>query len=292
MRKLFAIGAVMFVSGCAADDAADQDEVSQQVIGGWAAGAWGTTSDIVGLDTGWGIGGSTCVLSVVRGNLTQGGSGGPAAVQSEAGIENGLNGDYFIVGHGGAIGLPGNQRVWVGNPVMAGGVCVPQHMSAFGVWHSALPQQSLSPPVKIANSAFTRRCFLTSIHAGDGIFSHWADSVSVVEVGQIDSQHPSTGWYLQGTLTSNPDSGQQALATAACIDFPSINAEWGGAFGGATNTMTTGNGVKMCGLTGIFGAFNVNSYSDGVALNAPSTQTGNWTMTVSANKFATADCVQ
>ena len=76
------------------------------------------------------------------------------------------------------------------------------------------------------------------------------------------------------------------------IDFPSISAEWGGAFGGAPNTMTTGGGVKMCGLTGIYGAFNVNSYSNGVSLNAPSTQNGNWTMTISANKFASADCVQ
>jgi hypothetical protein len=266
--------------------------VSQQVIGGWAVGAWGTTSDPVGLDTGWGIGGSTCVLSAVLGNLTQGGSGGPAAVQSEAGIENGLNGDYFIVGHGGAVGLPGGGRVWAGNPVMAGGVCVPSQMTAFNVWRSALPQQSVSPPVKIANSAFRRRCFLTSIRAGDGIFSHWADSVSVVEVGAIDSQHPSTGWYIQGTLTSNPNTGQQAMATAACVDFPSVDAEWTGAFGGATNWMTSGDGVKMCGLTGIFGAFNVSSYANGVSLTAPATLTGNWTMTVAANKFATADCVQ
>ena len=76
------------------------------------------------------------------------------------------------------------------------------------------------------------------------------------------------------------------------MDFPPITGEWFGAFGGATNTMTTGGGIKMCGLTGIFGAFTTNSFSNGVVLNAPSAQSGNWTMTVSSGKFAEATCIQ
>jgi hypothetical protein len=289
MQRLLIMGIAMSVSACVVGDATDDIRTSQQLISGWAIGAWGTTTDTVGLDTGWSTASSTCVLSAVLGNLTQGASGHAGDVQSEAAIEDGVNGHYFILGHGGA-----HQGVWWGNPVMAGGVCVPYVTTAFNIWTSSLPQFGVTPPKKLANSFSTRRCFLTSISSGGGIFGQWADSVSVVQIGigQTDAQHPTTGWYLQGTLASNPDTGQQATATAACIDFPSISAEWGGAFGGATNTMTTGGGVKMCGLTGIYGAFNVNSYSNGVSLNAPSTQNGNWTMTVSANKFASADCVQ
>jgi hypothetical protein len=287
MQRLFTIGAAMFMAACAVEGAEDDLGTTQQLISGWAVGAWGTTSDTVGLDTGWSIASSTCVLSAVLGNLTQGGAGHPGDVASEAGIENGLNGHYFIVGHGGA-----NHGVWANNPVMAGGVCVPYQTTAFNIWTSALPQFGVAPPKKIANSAFNRRCFLTSIVSGGGIFGQWADSVRVLEISQPDAQHSSTGWYIQGTLASNPDTGQQASATAACIDFPSISAEWGGAFGGATNPMTTGNGVKMCGLTGIFGAFNVNSYGNGASLTAPPAQNGNWSMTVAPSKFATANCIQ
>ena len=51
--------------------------------------------------------------------------------------------------------------------------------------------------------------------------------------------------------------------------------------------MTSGNGIKMCDLTAIDGAFTTTG--EGAILNAPRTQTGNWTMTVSA---AEADCIQ
>jgi hypothetical protein len=48
----------------------------------------------------------------------------------------------------------------------------------------------------------------------------------------------------------------------------------------------------MCGLQGIYGAFNVDSWNDGVKITAPSTLGGNWTMTVSPGKWGEALCIQ
>jgi hypothetical protein len=48
----------------------------------------------------------------------------------------------------------------------------------------------------------------------------------------------------------------------------------------------------MCGLYAVRGPFNIDSISNGVMLNPPSTQTGNWVLTVSAGKTASYRCVQ
>ncbi len=303
MRSLITMGMAMALAACTIDAPPDDghdkgngsdDGVAEAFVAGWSAAAWGTTADFTGLDTGWSSPSSTCVLTGVLGNLTRGDFFQVGDVQAEAAATVGPNGHWFVEGHGGAYTNDVNRSVAYGNPVMAGVVCVPYKATAFGSWRSQDPMFGTAPPKRFADLAPTRRCFLSKIFSGAGIFGQWADSAQVVriDVGHTDGSHPTPGWYVQGTLQSNTYTGEPATVDATCIDFPSIDGEWGGAFGGATNPMTTGGGVKMCGLTGIFGAFNQNSYSDGVRLNAPSTQTGNWSMTVSANKFATANCVE
>jgi hypothetical protein len=59
-----------------------------------------------------------------------------------------------------------------------------------------------------------------------------------------------------------------------------------------TYTLTNGGGIKACALTGIMGAFNVNSYTDGVTMNFPAQINGNWSLTVTAGKFATWACAR
>jgi hypothetical protein len=124
------------------------------------------------------------------------------------------------------------------------------------------------------------------------MFSQTSDYVRVKEIVTPGGTHPTAGWYVEGTLVS-PDSTRNAFVWATCIDFPAISAEWTGAFGNHTYAMTTGSdGAKFCGLQGIYGAFSANNYASGAFLNAPATQTGNWTMTVTAGKYAEADCIQ
>ena len=83
----------------------------------------------------------------------------------------------------------------------------------------------------------------------------------------------------------------EALASAACYDFPVGTGFYWGQFGGPyTNTMTWGTAVKACGLTHLEGGFNVDDFSDGVYLNAPTGANGNWSMTVTAGKVGGAVC--
>jgi hypothetical protein len=150
----------------------------------------------------------------------------------------------------------------------------------------------MAGPKKIAGLSANRRCFLHSIHTGDGMFNS-SRYARVRKYTTTDADHPTTGWYVESNLQSSTVTGAHALVGAVCVEFSAIEGEWGWGYGGAgTWPMTDGNGRKMCGLTGISGAFNVESYSNGVGLNAPSTQTGNWSLTLSANKGAEVLCIQ
>jgi hypothetical protein len=297
MRKtLITMGLLFAAPSCVLDTGDTGDGVetadTQQAITGWAVGFHGTTTDMVGADTGWSSSTSTCVLTAVTGDLGEGGYYEINDVASVAEVTGGSNGHYFIIAHGGAYTNQVNARVWANNPVGAGVVCVPYPNSATGVWKTQPAKYGVAPPKKITGLAANRRCFLSGIIGGEQNFTHYADSMVVKQITTTDPSHPTTGWYVEGTVASNPYTEAPSYANATCIDFPQISGEWGGAFGGATNTMTTGTGKKMCGLTGLFGAYNVNSYSNGTMLNAPAAQTGNWTMTVSASKFSQANCIE
>jgi hypothetical protein len=292
MRKTLMMSVIASLSACAIDgeeDGAEDVETSEteQDITGWSTGAWGTLRDLVGADTGWDADVSTCVMTAVTGDLGEGGYWQSADHPSAAWIKPRSNGNYYMIAHGGAYANQTNTSSWADNKVMVGAVCVPYPKSAEAQYKSG------NLPVKISNFISGRRCFLNGISGGGQIFTHSNDTVRIRKITTTDSKHPTTGWYLEGTLSSNPYTGQPAYASAYCIDCPSISAEWGWGYGPVTNQpMTSGTGKKMCGLVRVHGAFNVNSWTNGVTLNPPSTQTGNWTLTVSSGKYAEVNCIQ
>jgi hypothetical protein len=286
----------LLVAGCATDDLDTEtpDDVelgtTQQELGGWLAATWGTTTDMVGLDTGMNSSTTTCVLSAVRGDLGEGGYWQASTDVASAAHVVAKDGTWRLLAHGGAYTDQVNHRVWANNKVLGGAVCVDGAPGATKFWKSA--DGYVAAPEKIASLATNRRCFLNGVYGGGQIFTHASDYVRVRKIETVDATHPTTGWYVEGNLKSNPYTGQPAFAQGRCIDFADIDGEWGGAFGGATYTLTTGSGVKMCGLQGVYGAFNVDSWTDGVMINAPSSLSGNWTMTVSSGKFGEALCIQ
>src|SRR5690348_8263150 len=77
IRSIMAMG--LLAAGCTVDDPSidTPDDVelgtTQQELGGWLAATWGTTTDMVGLDTGMNSSTTTCFLSAVRGDLGEGG---------------------------------------------------------------------------------------------------------------------------------------------------------------------------------------------------------------------------
>ena len=150
--------------------------------------------------------------------------------------------------------------------------------------------------LKISGLVTNRECFLTGITGGEHL---WNDSEKFGRVRKIttpDATHPTSGWYVEGNERSDVDGGH-AYVTASCVDFPSLALLWDtpkeAPAGGAAVTVpiTTGGGVKACGLRTIRGAFNKNSWTDGVRITPPSSATGTWNMTVSAGKFGRAVCV-
>jgi len=303
MRRTCLLGLAVSLSACAMDDTEngdlDTETVTEELVSGWAFGAWGTTTDLTGFDTGWSTTNSTCVLAQVTGNLTEGGYWQIYDDLSEASVGyrfGSNNNDYWIEGHGGSYTDQTNHRSWANNPVMAGAVCVPYTGPDPVEWKSQEPQFGIAPPKKIAGLASTRRCFLTGIRSGSGAFGKSTDFARVVKIkaADVDSTHPTTGWYVESNLQSNATTGVPAFVSAACIDFPSIWAEWGAWFGDATFTITAdGDSLpKMCGLTGLHGAWNVNSWTNGATIKPPSGQGGLWKMTVSAGKSAEANCIE
>ncbi|WP_159396735.1 hypothetical protein [Sorangium cellulosum] len=82
---------------------------------------------------------------------------------------------------------------------------------------------------------------------------------------------------------------------AGCIDFPTgttfISGETVSFAGFTTNEdIDTRPGIKACALTGIEGAFNQNSFTDGAMIEPPATINGTWKITVTNGKKARWAC--
>jgi hypothetical protein len=149
-------------------------------------------------------------------------------------------------------------------------------------------------PLRLGAALANRQCFLQGIVGGGEIFTHNGDYVRVKKYTTTDATHPNTGWYLESNLVRTPGTGQPAHVTAACIDFPTITNAWNpGTVGQGTTTLTSGSGIKMCGLQALEGSFNVNNVNDGVRINAPTGLWGQWSVTVSTgNKSAKVQCIE
>lgn len=123
-----AVGLIVSGSACAIDgaddDATGTTGTTEQDISGWAPGSWGTTTDLVGFDTGWPTSSTVCVMTGVDGNLGEGGYWEVMDEPSVAAIEWTAT-NWRVIAHGGAYTNQVNQRVWANNPVNVATVCIP-----------------------------------------------------------------------------------------------------------------------------------------------------------------------
>jgi hypothetical protein len=267
-------------------------------LSGYLASGHATTTDVVGVPMG-STSTFTCFLSGVSGNLnvgTQPGFGcGTKGLESIAEVteKHPSTGQYWLIAHGGACISNVNLQVWDNNPVQAMGTCFP---TADNVKESYWQHGA---PVKVAGlnapNNKVRRCFLSGIW---GIAGAWNSSNRFAKVRKVtatDSSHSTTGWYIEANLPMSSDDSHPRVA-ARCVDFPQgtdITVDTTPLQSTTkTYTIASEGGVKACALMGIKGAFNVNSYSDGVVMNFPSSATGNWTLTVTGGKTATWACAK
>lgn len=293
MRKLMAMSLFAMVSGCVTDEGDVLDEElgsTEQAVTGWLEGGFTSTTSLSGWDTGKSTSTHTCVLSQVGGDLGEGSQFQSTDVRSTAAIRANASGRWEVFAHGGAYTNQTNDRVWANNVVTASTVCVPYPRVAISqpTWTSGdLPRRLGSAPAN-------RRCFLQGIVSGGQVFTHSDDFVRVKKWTTTDATHPLTGWYVEGNLQTQAANGIEASVTAVCIDFPTIAGEWNsGLEVPGTTTLTSGTGIKMCGLQSLVGAFNVNTWNNGAVIDPPlGLPNGQWTMTVSNGKRARALCIQ
>jgi hypothetical protein len=265
-------------------------------LSGYLAAGRATTTDLVGFDMG-SMSASTCFLSGVSGNLNKGseqGFGcGNQGVESTAEVSDKFptTGHYWLIAHGGACANQVNQQVWENNPVQGMATCF---LTADNVKEALWTHGN---PVKVAGldapNNKVRRCFLSGIWGIAGAWNSSSRFAKVRKVTATDSTHSTTGWYIEANLPMAADGSHPEVA-ARCVDFPqgtSITADTTSLQSTTkTHTIASGGGVKACALMGIKGAFNVNSFTDGVVMNFPASSTGNWTLTVTGGKTATWAC--
>ena len=283
--KREALAILIAVSGCAIEESDDDFGETSQDVDWIGPISWGTTNDLDGANTGLPAGSHVCVINAVGGDISSGGGRelGPDPGNGDihgvvSVIENAEGGNRRLLAHGGRYGW----QNWANSPVKGGATCMAGEYSRQGVWKTF--SRHAANRKFLTYGAPGRVCFLTGVYAGSDMMNKQTDYAKVAYEASTNE------WYIDSSMIG--DDWNTGYVFAGCIDFPSVTGYWGGAFGGATNTMTTGNGVKFCGLQGIYGAFGAQSYRDGVFLNPPSTQTGNWTMTVSPGKYGEAACVQ
>ena len=294
-NMMIAMGLSLVGSACVqGDQEQPEDELgsTEQAVNGWleggytttTAGAWNTHKDADH---------STCVLSQIAGNLGPGDYWDfDTDLRSAGGVSiNAANGDWEVFANGGAYTNNTNDRVWAYNVVTASAVCVnyPMVPSSMKWWGSG------DNPQKLASLAtVNRQCFLQAIVGGAQIFRHSDDYVRVKRYTTTDASHPTTGWYVEGNLVSSDVTGAPAAAKAICIDFPSITDSWPSALEvPGTHTLTSGSGIKMCGLQTVMGGYTVDTWNNGVTIDPPlGLPNGQWTLTVSSGKRARVMCVE
>ncbi|WP_433926656.1 hypothetical protein AB3662_27465 [Sorangium cellulosum] len=268
--------------GCVADLEIDTEEElgeSAERLTGWTYHSKGTTTDTTRVDLG-SFNDRTCVLSGVAGNLSQGSwqmFGEPA----RAAVREDVDQHYSLKGHGGAqAGLVG--PIWHNNPVFAAATCFFTTENRNYTIRSADGANSID----LTPWNNRRRCFLSALHGIDGAWSHADDFARVFPT--------SINWWVE---SMHHTAAPNAVVDTVCVDFPEGTVFTTGsasALPGQTKTkvITSGTGIKGCGLTHVTGAFNNDSWTDGVIINPPSAINGDWTITVSNGKAAMYTCAK
>jgi len=276
---------------------------------GFTIWGWGTTQDPIGIN----IGPSsdrTCFLAGVAGNLNTGCQpnfcSGPYDMPSTAWVFTPYPAldHYQLVGTGGAYTNNVNQRVWYNNPVSAQATCVyaSTHFDVGMVIQSSASARIARIADLSAGNGTVRQCFLKGLEGTDGAWNDQGHNHAWIYKATVtDGLHPTTGWYLNFDVTAGypapggPNPGAPSWAHATCVDFPGGTTITSGSvwdIGGAAQAITSGPGVKACGLTGVQGAFNQNSWTDGALMNFPAQIDGNWSLTVTGSKTANWACAR
>jgi hypothetical protein len=269
-------------------------------LDGYAAYSWGTTTDVDGVQTEMGSD-SACVLAGITGDLSRGKERpGFTLLQpwidceyntgyhSQARTEM-SNGKWRVIAHGAACG-----PTWWNNPVNAQATCFPFPTSVEGSFLalSSYYMTELKPG---------RKCFLSGIIGGSKGYKGWNFPDTFVRIREVTEG--VGGFFIESNLGWNDESGtveqvasERPRVDYQCVDFPVDRQFTTGTIAKSLTTKTiriaSGGDVKACALTGISGAFNVDSWTDGVFMNFPSTATGNWYLTVTAGKSASWLCVR
>lgn len=240
---------------------------------------------------------SSCFFSGIRGNLNQGSDNQLGLRTRISANAIGSNGNLFLTAHSAAYTDTLNERVEAHNLVSADSVCFFGAYSATSFWDSAPAHLSISAPEKIADLSTTRvrQCYLSAIDS-----SMWlsdGDFARVVKKTSTDATHPTTGWYIESNLVDDPHGSGNRI-TASCVDLPSTTTVFPEAVVNAhlssvaiNGSLATSGTTKACALTGIYGGFDYDDFTNGVSIIRPNSQTGSWSMTVSAGKSGTAVCV-
>lgn len=283
---------------------------TSQALSFFGFGSWGTRRDQVGLDLGYPENDYTCFLAGVLGNISEGGGWGVNDVSSWAGAKVksvGYNGPrrWHIEAHGGASETQNDTKGWFDNPVNASVTCVPYVTNQIEAsWKSFYNTSPPAMPKKITSllsdgppTSWTRQCFLKSIEGKVNVWDSDSKYARVVLVRTTDDRHPDRGWYVESNAYSANDKGH-VYVSAICVDFPPGVELFKGSIDNDTNSTQSAradeyaSGVKGCGLTSIGGGFDKNSWTDGVNLKAPSSQTGAWNLEVSPHKSANVVCAR
>jgi hypothetical protein len=256
---------------------------------GYGVWSWGTTRDLVGVNTGM-ASGTSCALSGVAGDLSRGqevgyGGCGTGSKQSEASVWWTSSG-WNLQAHGGAC-----TSTWIDNPIVAQITCFWKGANVEGYWTPDQPSiLSINYPVVPG-----RMCFLSGLRGTEGTWNDPNTYARIRPITVTDYLHPTTGWYIESNLKKSA-SGSRPGIHYYCMDFPSDHVITTGTTRliSITQTikLTSGYGIKACALTGVTGAFNVDAWNNGIIMHWPSTSTGDWTLTVTAGKSANWACVQ
>ncbi|WP_437999392.1 hypothetical protein WMF26_05175 [Sorangium sp. So ce185] len=306
-RSLICVGAALLAGGlslgCVADAGIDTEEELGEAadeLTGWHHYWKGSTNDETFVNMGPKAD-RTCVLRGVQGNLGRGGSSDIlTALGSLSRAQVGsASSDNKLYGHGGSHVNSAGSIIWRNNPVVAYATCFFATLNrTWEAWHADF--DGVARPWKLADldPADRRQCFLSGLLGSDGTWNRAEDYAMVIKLTTpIPPQYPTAGWYIAGNLMRTVENSYGASVQATCVDFPEgteFSSGWVDASEGGTKTevIASDPGIKACALVSIFGAFNQNSWTDGVLINPPSTLDGTWTMTVSAGKTAKWACVK
>jgi hypothetical protein len=150
--------------------------------------------------------------------------------------------------------------------------------------------------VPVAAMAANRVCLLTKVTGGRENWVYEGEGVGLTR--KNNPIFGETWWYLSGTASADPITGEKATASAACVDVPasttitSFDPPAVADPGSHTTNLVNDTTGAACGLRAVSGPFVGNSWTDGALINWPPSFPGTWTLSLTNGKGAHVTCVQ